>query len=206
MKRLEDLHNDFIKRLNLIYCETIEPFLKEDNIYGPTERELINVEFCYTFIHSALEGYVESICDLHYRIMKNFFDKNNIINNCMSSILLLYDGKIQENYQYNSDFIKDAIEISFTKLKHKLSNNHGVSKKYLIEMLPYVGLDIPNDRLVNAIDAIAQTRGEFAHNLKVKIQKTAGDAFLACEDALVFAEMLYKNARQEYDLYKKITK
>lgn len=205
MKRLDELYDNFVRRINLIFKETIDPFLGGGSVYGPTEIELINTEFCYTFIHSALEGYVESICDIYYRVMKDLFDKNKILNNCMASLLLLYDEKNIEKYESNDDFIRDAIEKRFTMLNRNISRNHGVSKKYLITMLPYVGLNLPEDRLINSIEAIAITRGDFAHNFKVKIIKTSEDAFDACNDVLDFAKILYDDAYRGYNLYKKLS-
>lgn len=213
MKDVDVLYSDFIIRINTLYNNTIIDYIG-DNMFYPADEEAINAEFCCAFVHSALEEFVESICILYLTAMKDMFEQTKIPNISVLSVMMLLsedwpktkDGK-QIEYEDSFLFVKKCVDKCKEKLHAKLYNNHGVSKEYLLKMLPYVGIDMPDISIVANIDKIASKRGAFAHTFRRVSQKiTADEAFEICCDALEFAEVLYKNVKREYNKYIMITK
>lgn len=218
MAELYQLYLGFVYRVDLICNTTVYNYVGDD-VHSPSDEEFISTEYCYTFVHSALEDFVESISTKFCDLMIPLFLKTKIPNSCVLSLALLDSvdlsktekneieaGKKNDNYDTHFVFIEEKIKLCRKKLGRIISNNNGVSRKYIVNILPYVGIDMPNPLLVDRVDQIAAKRGYFAHKFKegIKNATTANEAFDACVSALSFATELYKNAKNQYEDYLRI--
>lgn len=121
--------------------------------------------------HAAFEEFIESVCIC---ILKEIYD--NFVNNqriSFSTMCLLHfmtnTSELNDTTWPNNQMLFDYFKNNIQKIKSDLStfiikNNHGINLKYLKKLLLPLGLNIPQDVILqNSLSQLANCRGGFAH-------------------------------------------
>jgi hypothetical protein len=128
--------------------------------------------------HAALEDYVESIAlkVLHYSI-ENYVNHHYL----SESLLTLMHFKANANNYFNKldddaaltnvyDYTRETLREIKSNFSIEITQlNHGVSLKYMRQLLMPVAIDIPNDpNILSSLKQLANERGFYAHKFQQK--------------------------------------
>jgi len=186
MKELLNELNNYIEEINQKFI------ISHLGVMNPPQIYKIDV-FSYCVLgHAAIENYLEKIA--LYLMTKSIENcqKNNYINMSLLSLVgqsntrlletpdikLITEGKLNYFPHYFEKFI--------TKIKNEFStlinNNHGINLEYIYKILLPLGINIPIDpNIINSLDKLSKSRGEYAHKSPRFIKK-----ILVPEDALIY--------------------
>ncbi|MFT3682608.1 MAG: HEPN domain-containing protein [Ferruginibacter sp.] len=141
--------------------------------------------------HAALEEFTETIAiTVMDKTVDNFVLHHKITEPLVSLMHFKSNGDTYLSKSEDDDKIEtiasyDYIRARLVEIKDRFSkevfNNHGVSLKYIKQLLMPVSIDIPNDpTLMNSLKLLAKERGSYAHKFldKGSIKKS-----IAPEDA-----------------------
>ncbi len=171
METITDAQN----QLELYLLEVEDKYLKSHlgSIESPNDYMFDVKSYCI-LCHAAFEEYMENICIvLLQEVWENFIFHQRYSYSTLC--LLHFKGDAEdiddENWGDNQrmfDYIKEKLKtIKNTYSIYLMSNNHGVSMKYLKKMLIPLGLDIPlNPIWQNSLTQLAKFRGGYAHTSK----------------------------------------
>ena len=202
-----DLETLFTELKN--YIEKVKlQFLKEhlDNpLASPDDFELAVKSFCI-LSHAAFEEFIEKVClkvlsssiddyILQQRISKPLitlahFKENSNDNFFTKDAESLTIDNIVTVFDYNREMLR-RIKVKFSK---EISDNHGISLKYLRRILTPLSLDIPREvNWINSLQKLAYARGNYAHRFidtgrienviePEEADTIVGDCLLLCEE------------------------
>lgn len=139
----------------------------------PVDYDYDVKSFC-VLCHAALEDYAETLA---IKVMSFAIDQFTINHRLSESLITLmhfksnkganYFDKLKDNNPIVSlyDYIRETlVEIKNYFSTELLTQNHGVSVKYLRQILMPVAINIPNDlNLLNSLNKLASERGFYAH-------------------------------------------
>ena len=142
---------------------------------SPDDYDFDVKSFCI-LSHAAFEDYAETIVlkVLHYSI-ENYVNSHHISESLITLMHFKASGsgyfdKLGDNapltnvYDYVRGILSD-IKSSFSN--EVIMQNHGVSLKYLRQLLMPVAIDIPNDpKILNSLKLLANERGFYAHRFQ----------------------------------------
>lgn len=191
--------------LDKIYTETETHIVKlrtslldkhlANSLATPDEFDYDVKSYCI-LCHAAFEDYIETIS---LKVME-FSISNYIFNHKISeSIISLlhfkstagasYLNKLEDDTSLLNiyDYIRKELEnVKSSFSKEIIMQNHGVSIKYMRQLLMPVAIDIPNDiKLLSSLSMLANERGFHAHKF---LEKGVLRRSIAPEDAKKIVE------------------
>ena len=198
--------NNYLRRL---YDKFIEPH--RDKFEGPEEYDLDLKSYC-TLTHAAFEEFIENICTY---LATEMIDNMNTTGRISWCTLCFFSFQIDKLSLNEKDFVPSGKtdDVLFQKLRTKanegykhfldeIKNNHGINIKYLLHLLPAVGLNLPDNSLkVNSLKKLADSRGEYAHHYSIAdVTKiiSLDDAKGYVDDVKEIVEELYNKALGMY--------
>ena len=160
---------------------------------APDDYDLDVKSYCI-LCHAALEDFTELIAlkVMHYTI-ETYITSHKISESLMCLLHfkasgLNYFDKLKDNDVVN---VFDYVRVILTDIKSNFSKeivmkNHGVSIKYMRQLLMPVAIDIPNDaNLINSLTLLAGERGFYAHKF---LEKGSIKKSISPEDAKKYVE------------------
>lgn len=141
--------------------------------------------------HAALEEFTETIAiTVMNTTVDNFINLHKVTEPLVSLMHFKSNGDSYLSKSENDDKIEiissyDYIRLKLTEIKERFSkevfNNHGVSLKYIKQLLMPVAIDITTDAtLLNSLKQLAKERGSYAHKF---LEKGSVKKSIAPEDA-----------------------
>jgi len=141
--------------------------------------------------HAALEEFTETVAiTVMDKTVDNFVNHHKITEPLVALMHFKSNGDVYLSKSEDDDKIEtvtsyDYIRLKLAEIKDRFSkevfNNHGVSLKYIKQLLMPVSIDISTDpTLLNSLKLLARERGSYAHKFldKGSIKKS-----IAPEDA-----------------------
>lgn len=166
--------SDYIATLELTY---LRKYLA-DTTTTPTDYDLDVKSYC-VLCHAAFEEFAETIA---VQLMDSSIEKYKLHKTVSETIVTLMhfksdgksyldkaedDDKIEIISTY--DYIRTRLEDAKDKFSREIFNNHGVSLKYMKQLLMPVAIDITTDpSLQSSLTNLAKERGAYAHKLREK--------------------------------------
>lgn len=159
------------------HIESLEKRFLESHLNNvlanPDDYDFDVKSFCI-LCHAAFEDFIETIS---LKVM-NLTIENYITDQKVTKTLvtLLHFKSSDNNYLEDiksMDNLYNYIRKNLNDVKKKFSseiyNNHGISLKYLRQLLLPIGIDIPEDaNLRNSLELLANERGSYAHKFRDK--------------------------------------
>lgn len=191
MVSIEDAKN----QLELYLLEVEDKYLKSHLGTTETPKEyMFDVKSYCILCHAAFEEFIENLC---LALLKEVYDNfKNQLRISYSTLCLLhfnsFGEEINEENWKDDQKLYDYLIDKLDKIKKEYSiyireKNHGIGLKYLKKMLIPVGIDIPQDAVLqNSLTQLAQFRGGYAHTSN-RVATT-----LSPEDAMNFVYDVYK--------------
>lgn len=161
------------------------------NPLAPPDEFDYDVKSYCILCHAAFEDYIETIS---LKVMEFSIDNYILSHKISESIISLLHFKSSAGANYLNKLedetppvnIYDYIRKELENVKNNFSNeiikqNHGVSIKYMRQLLMPVSIDIPNDvKLLSSLSKLASERGFHAHKF---LEKGVLRRSIAPEDA-----------------------
>ncbi len=215
MGELDKLYNDTVNYIEGLEKSYLTKYLA-DATASPNDYDLDVKSYCI-LCHAAFEEFVETIA---LKVMDNTIENfvtSHIISEPLVSLMHFkstgesYLNKAEEENKIEIITSYDYIRNKLLEIKERFSkeifNNHGVSLKYIKQLLMPVAIDIPNDpNLLNSLKKLANERGAYADKLRDKgsIRKSISpenakefveDCIKLCIDLLKKANVKTGNAK-----------
>jgi hypothetical protein len=177
MADIDKLYSDtegYVKQLESIY---LSKYIA-DKTSSPKDFDNDVKSFCI-LSHAALEEFSETIAiTVMDKTVENFITNHKISEPLVSLMHFKSNGASYLSKSEDDDKIEiltsyDYIRLKLLEIKERFSkevfNNHGVSLKYLKQLLMPVSIDIINDvTLLNSLKLLAKERGSYAHKFLEK--------------------------------------
>lgn len=189
MAEIENLYTDTKRYIQSLEGSYLSKYLA-DPTTTPTDYDLDVKSYCI-LCHAAFEEFAETIAiSVMNKTVDNFVLHHRVTESLVSLMHFKASGESYLN-KYEED---DKIEIitSYNYIRERLSeikdrfskevfNNHGVSLKYIKQLLMPVAIDVPNDpTLLNSLKQLAKERGAYAHKF---LERGSIKRSIAPEDA-----------------------
>lgn len=156
----------------------------------PTDCDLDVKSYCI-LCHAAFEEFAETIAvTVMNKTVDNFVMHHRVTESLVSLMHFKASGESYLDKQEEEDKIEiitsyNYIRERLAEIKDRFSkevfNNHGVSLKYIKQLLMPVAIDVPNDPTwLNSLKQLAKERGAYAHKF---LDKGAIKKSIAPEDA-----------------------
>ncbi|MEI8006998.1 MAG: HEPN domain-containing protein [Bacteroidota bacterium] len=189
MAEIDRLYSDtegYIKNLEITYLSRYIA----DKTSSPTDYNNDVKSFCI-LSHAAFEEYTETIAIIVMdKTVDNFVTHHRITESLVSLMHFKANGDAYLSKSEDDDKIEiitsyDYIRLRLAEIKERFSkevfNNHGVSLKYIKQLLMPVSIDISSDPiLLNSLKLLAKERGSYAHKF---LEKGSIKKSIAPEDA-----------------------
>ena len=175
---IRDEYTNLDKYLRQIYNKYIKPH-KDNEVEDVHEDYILDLKCYCTLAHAAFEEFIENICKYLIEEMIDNLKTNGRISWCTLCFFCFYVDKLAIKEADLQTMRLPHNNILFKKLLTKaceaynsylqdINNNHGINIKYLLHLLPSVGLDIPNDTIkINSLSKLTESRGVFAHHYSI---------------------------------------
>lgn len=196
----DKLYSDLIGYISSVETRYLVPHLA-NLMEEPNEYELDVKSYC-VLCHAAFEEFAENIA-----LETMLFAIDSFVNGLKISLpliqLLHFKGKSTSLEEIDSTHY-EYIRLQLQDIKKDFSKeitiqNHGVSLKYLRQLLIPVGIAIPQNAIwLNSLDMLAQARRAYAHKYsKGKVQKNLApeDAKNIVFDVLLLMEKIKDNVK-----------
>jgi len=153
--------------------------------------------------HAAFEQYVEDIAlNLALDAVKGWL-QNKSLNRALLGLLAFQkdrlpvdEGEGTPEVSFFNQIRAASEEAKAAFSTYLLKENHGVSSKYLRQMLLSVGLDVPdNPRWLGSLRQLANQRGETAHKSKVKKIPSPEDVRVWVQDCMEMCASIRDDAQ-----------
>lgn len=165
---------------------------------SPDEYDLDVKSYCI-LSHAAFEDFIESIslkvmeiCIENYTVKRKFSESIISLLHFKSSAGIKYINKLDEKTPIVNTFDyvrKELVEIK-SSFSQEIVHNHGVSIKYIRQLLMPIAIDITNDdTILDSLKQLASERGFYAHRFlergTVKRSIEPEKAVIIVEDCLL---------------------
>jgi len=189
MANIDKLYTDMESYIQSLEGSYLSKHLT-DPTSTPTDYDLDVKSYCI-LCHAAFEEFAETIA---VTVMNQTVDNFVLHHRVTESLVSLMHFKSSGESYLNKTEEEDKIEIitSYNYIRERLSevkdrfskevfNNHGVSLKYIKQLLMPVAIDVPNDPTwLNSLKQLAKERGAYAHKF---LDKGTIKRSIAPEDA-----------------------
>ena len=206
MSEFEQHFTELKAYIDNLYRVFISQFIPTKPGTKPDEYEHQVKAYCI-LCHAAFEEYFENVA---LRVMIRSIDewlKSRKYTDTLITLVLYYGLKLEldENESNPEKKVFDYLRPLFDQIKTRFSedvhNNHGISLKYLRNLLIPVAIDIKDDiKLKNALQQLAKERGLYAHRQTVKKILAPEDAVKYVNDCLELCEDVKQKAESKFTL------
>jgi hypothetical protein len=201
-----------LTKLSEYYFFIKDKFIRLEYEVDLEENKAIELDkecFCLLW-HSALEHFFENLAIEVVDTAINKFETKGEITLPLLSLAFFYsDKKIPSEDSEELIFVnyfKIKLNEMKTKFYNEVSNNNGISPKFLKNLLLPIAVDFPIDVVyTESIKNLSNYRGQYAHNtsalkIKLKIIKNPSirDIINISEDSLKMARIVVDNAKKTF--------
>lgn len=173
MTDIDKLYNDTEK-----YIEELEFKFLNKYLTNPTSTPIDfnnDVKSYCILSHAAFEDFVETLAlAVMEKTIHNFTFQHKITQPLITlmhfkstdggSYLSKLDDNLKSPPITSFDYIREELKNIKNRFGKEIYNNHGVSLKYLLQMLIPLSIDVVNDvSLLSSLDSLAKERGFYAH-------------------------------------------
>jgi hypothetical protein len=166
------MFSQLLKRVRFIERKLL-PKEKPLGDYTMKEIYLIN---CYVFlIHAEIESYIEDFARSKIKVAWENWEKKRKPSICIEAVLSFLpvnNESFEKKERDNKHSLELRINKSVTRYYKVLSDNNGIKRQNLLDILLPLGVEIKqlDETWLNVMDEFGQKRGEIAHNSIVKTQ------------------------------------
>lgn len=149
--------------------------------------------------HATFEEFMETIAiTLMHKTVDDFIMHHKITESLVALMHFKSNGEgylVKENADVNqTNTSYDYIRLRLLEIKGRFSkevfNNHGISLKYLKQLLLPLAIDISTDpTMMNSLGVLARERGSYAHRF---LEKGTIKKSIAPEDAKIIVDDCFK--------------
>lgn len=168
MANIEEYLNELEEYLVEVEIQYLDSHI--NTMEQPSDYKYDIKSYCI-LCHAAFEEFIEGVCICILKEIYDNFVKNQRIS--FSTMCLLHfmtnTSELNDTTWLNNQMLFDYFKNNIQKIKSDLStfiikNNHGINLKYLKKLLIPLGLNIPQDVILqNSLSQLANCRGGFAH-------------------------------------------
>ena len=179
----------------------ISRFLPADPATPPSDYELDVKAFC-VLSHAQIEEFIETLALKAMAHSHNEWMSNKRLTAPIVSVA------IQLKLAKQIDVEKKDIETVYSLLletfdqakrsfSHEIFSNHGISIKYLKNIVLRLGIDLPQDpNLLNSLEQLSKARGEYAHHGRTRTILSPEDANQYVADCLRICKKVQENTEK----------
>lgn len=156
----------------------------------PSNDEQLDIEACCLVCHAAFEEYIEQTLLVFTQNQIESYKQTGFPNETVLS-LSMFSGDISSSIANDSQLknlhalFSKQIERMYSKYEKATGVNHGISMKYLRDLLPKIGLPLNHDSgQVSAISLLANKRGIFAHTFSNSLRTKRPWGAQQCETTI----------------------
>ncbi|MCH8294648.1 hypothetical protein IH992_26490 [Candidatus Poribacteria bacterium] len=204
MSDFENLLKELKKHIEDLQKTFIDAFIPTDPSTGPEAYEHQVQAYCL-LCHAAFEEYFEKVALKVMSLSLNEWMTSGKYTDTLMMLVSYYGLKIEidQDEEKAETRVFDYLRPLFEDIKKKFStdvyNNHGISLKYLRNLLIPVAIDIKEDiGLKNSLQKLARERGEYAHKRLIKTVLAPEDARSYVNDCLDLCEDVKAKAESKF--------
>jgi hypothetical protein len=194
-----ELYSNLEEQLQLLERRFVRPHLPLPPTSNPSEYDLDVRAYCL-LSHAAFEQYIEDICrQLMVDALDEWLRTRSATNTLLAFLAFAPQIEIDDDESHNEcsffEYIRRAMGDRKRTFSVILSQNHGISSKYLRQMLLPIGLNVPeNARWLGSLAQLAKQRGEHAHRGQIKLVPAPNAALEWVRDCLELCAQIRNKA------------
>lgn len=203
MTDVEELYQELVSRLKEYEQRFLKSHIPGKFAVGPEEYELDVKAYCL-LSHAAFEEFFEQVALHVMKCAVEAWTEHRQATDVAIMLLTRYgltyglpdkDSDVLRDQSSVFDHIRRMLNQAKARFSKEIYNNHGMSPKYLVNLLTPVGIDFsPDPNTYNSLTQLAKQRSSYAHKGLRPDVMPPEDALNYVSDCLRFAEEIKNEA------------